>query len=419
MTGQAYAQSARIAKSLGPFAEYEKNKHSMIRVVERHLHSAEDKLQTSYLSQCAIAAWKEARDLGEEYGFRNAQTTLLAPTGTVSFLMGCDTTGIEPMLGVVVYKKVVGEGVLMMPSGIVGPALKNLGYGDDEVDSMLEHIEKTGNIHTSSLLKEEHRNVFAGALGDYAIRPEGHVDMACAVQPFLSGSISKTVNMEETSTPSDIADIYHRAWKGGMKCVSIYRSGCKLSQPVATDLSHKDKFRGMRWGERRCIPDTSRAQRHKFRIAQLKGYIHPGEYGNGELAEFFIRISKQGSFLQGMADSLATSVSLGLQHGVPLATYCDKFIGARFEPAGFTGHEGIGISHSLVDYVFRWLKIEYLDSQVYDPETKDDAVKGEPIPVVDISSSFDGPPCTNCGALTKRSGVCYVCSNCGETTGCS
>ena len=215
----------------------------------------------------------------------------------------------------------------------------------------------------------------------------------------------------------DIADIYLRAWKGGMKCVSIYRSGCKLSQPVATDLSHKSKFKGMRWGQRRCVPDTSRAQRHKFRIAQLKGYIHPGEYDNGELAEFFVRISKQGSFLQGMADSLALAVSLGLQHGVPLSTYCDKFIGSRFEPSGFTAHEGIGISHSLVDYVFRWLDIEYLKTKDT-VEVKKEQTR-EPIPVVDISSSFDGPPCTNCGALTKRSGVCYVCSNCGETTGCS
>lgn len=421
MGGEAYAQSARIAKVVGPFEEYEKNKHSMIRVIERHLHAAENRLSlldTTWSSQ-AIGAWVMARNLGEKYGFRNAQTTLLAPTGTVSFLMGCDTTGVEPMLGVVVYKKVVGEGVLMMPSGIVGKSLHNLGYSDEDVESILNHIKSTGNIHTSSLLKKRHRNVFAGALGDYAIRPEGHVDMACAVQPFLSGSISKTVNMEESSTPSDIADIYLRAWNGGMKCVSVYRSGCKLSQPVATDLKHKDKFRGMRWGQRRCIPDTSRAQRHKFRIAQVKGYIHPGEYENGELAEFFIRISKQGSFLQGMADSLATSVSLGLQHGVPLDTYCEKFIGSRFEPAGFTGHDGIGIAHSLVDYLFRWLKIEYLETPAVEEPEQGDPVMKVAIPVVDISSSFDGPPCTNCGALTKRSGVCYVCSNCGETTGCS
>ena len=414
MTGEAYLQSAKLAKAVGPFAEYDKNKHSMIRVIERHLHSSVDLLPPTEVAKSAIATWKEARELGEKYGFRNAQTTLLAPTGTISFLMDCDTTGIEPMLGVVVYKKVVGEGVLMMPSRVVGPALENLGYDKDEVESMLAHIKRTGNIHTSGVLKDEHRKVFAGALGEYAISPEGHVDMACAVQPFLSGSISKTVNMEETTTPKDVASIYMRAWKGGMKCVSIYRSNCKLSQPIATSLSHKDKFRDMKWGERRCVPDTSPAQRHKFRIAQLKGYIHPGEYDNGELAEFFIRISKQGSFLQGMADSLATSVSLGLQHGVPLETYCEKFIGSRFEPAGFTSHGEIGICHSLVDYVFRWLQLEYQEARAAD------AVQHkEPIPVVDLTSSFDGPPCPNCGALTKRSGVCYICSNCGETTGCS
>lgn len=419
MAGEAYVQSAKIARAVGPFEEYEKNKHSMLRVIDRHLNHAVEGLSPSATTTVAIEAWREARRLGEKYGYRHAQTTLLAPTGTVAFLMGCDTTGIEPMMGVVVYKKIVGEGILMIPNGIVGPALVNLGYSRTEIDLLMQHITLTGGIHGCGILKEEHRKVFAGSLGEHSIRPEGHVDMVCAVQPFLSGSISKTVNMSEDATPQDVADIYLRAWKGGMKCVAIYRSDCKLSQPVATDLEHKDKFRDMKWGQRRCIPDTSRAQRHKFRIAQVKGYIHPGEYDNGELAEFFIRISKQGSFLQGMADSLATSVSLGLQHGVPLATYCEKFIGSRFEPAGFTGHEGIGIAHSLVDYLFRWLKLEYLDSPVYDPETGDDDAVKEPIPVVDISSSFDGPPCTNCGALTKRSGVCYVCSNCGETTGCS
>jgi ribonucleoside-diphosphate reductase alpha chain len=415
MTAEAYITSAQLAKVLGPFERYYLNKHSMLRVISRHRHAAEDLLPRGLISEQAIASWKLAEEQGEKYGFRNAQTTLLAPTGTISFLMDCDTTGIEPMLNVVVYKKVVGEGLLMMPSRVVEPALRNLGYSSEEITSILDHIKKEGTIHTTDVLKEEDRSIFSGSLGHHSIKPEGHVDMVCAVQPFLSGSVSKTVNMANDCTLQDIWDIYMRAWKGGMKAIAIFRDKCKLTQPISTKLEKQDKFSEQKWGERKKLPHTRRGQVHKFSVAGQDGYLIPGEYPNGELAEIFVRVATQGSALCGWMDGFAMSVSFGLQHGVPLRTYCGKFIGATFEPNGFTDNEEIKVAKSLLDYIFRWLEMNYLAPRKASIEEE----QGKSIKVVDLTSSYDGPPCQNCGALTKRSGACYLCTNCGDTTGCS
>lgn len=428
MGGEAYAQSARLSRSMGPFSEYAKNRQSMLEVMNMHLDASRsipavfDSALNAIGSE-ATRSWAEAVALGKEYGYRNAQTTVIAPTGTISFLMGCDTTGIEPMLGCVVYKKVVGEGLLTMPNNIVEPSLHNLGYSDEQVKSILEHIQDHGTIHTAPELKEEHHAVFAEALGDNALRPEAHVDMMAAVQPFISGGISKTVNMPESATPQDIAEIYMRAWRKGLKCIAVFRNSCKLSQPINTELTDKSKFvSGLRWGDRRKIPDTRKSTTHKFSIAGLKGYITAGDYEDGTPAEVFLRVSKQGSFVNGVLEALATAVSVGLQHGVPLKLYVDKFRDQKFEPAGFTGNEDIRIAKSLPDYVFRWLEKHY-DSSAKESGEKANVIPIRALPdkrieVVDLSAAH-GPPCEGCGNLTRRSGSCYVCTNCGETTGCS
>jgi ribonucleoside-diphosphate reductase alpha chain len=420
--GEAYAQSARLARSMEPFSEYEKNRDGMLRVMEDHWAAAKkmdtlhDHKSLNEIGAQAKLSWREAVRLGETYGYRNAQTTVLAPCGTISFLMGCDTTGIEPMLGCVVYKKVVGGGLLTLPSEVVRPALENLGYDNDDVRSILAHIKETGNIHTAPKLYTAHKAVFAEALGDNAMRPEAHVDMMAAAQPFISGGISKTVNMPHDATVEDISEIYLRAWNKGLKCVAVFRDGCKLSQPINTKLVAKEKTKSLKWGERKRIDSTRPAWNHKFSIAGLKGYITTGTYGDGSPAEVFLRVSKQGSFVNGILEALATAVSLGLQHGVPLQLFVDKFKDQKFEPSGFTGNEDIRIAKSLPDYVFRWLEMHYNEMQELKAEPAQivAAVSDEAITVVDMS----GPPCSACGNLTKRSGACYVCTVCGDTTGC-
>jgi len=425
MGGRAYDQSAILAMAKGPFQEYEKNREPMLAVIERHLESAReipvpiDKPWTD-LAKSSMNAWISAYSNGKMWGFRNAQTTLLAPTGTISFLMDCDTTGIEPMLGVVVYKKIVGEGVLMLPSRVVGPALLNLGYDYDQIGEIENYIRNNGDIHGAPGFKEEHNEIFAGSLGSHALKPQGHIDMMAAVQPFLSGGISKTVNMPEDATSQDVADIYMKAWRGGLKCVAIYRSGCKLSQPVATKLEHKDGFSIRKWGERKDLPNTRNSVTHKFRVANVKGYITAGEYPDGTLAEIFVRISKQGSFLGGILECFAQSVSFGIQHGVPVKLLCDKFKGTSFEPAGFTGDDEISIAKSIIDYLFRWIELRYLsEEEPKKAEASGSTIVKPPIQVVDLTIAYDGPPCSDCGSLTKRSGSCFLCSNCGATTGCS
>lgn len=434
MGGEAYAQSARLAQKMGPFSEYEKNKEGMLGVMDKHVQAAKDLVAgpVTVFSKvmldvaCAgVESWKTARRLGREYGFRNAQTTVLAPTGTISFLMGCATTGIEPMLGCVVYKKVVGEGLLTLPNHIVEPALVNLGYSVDAVSEMLEYVTEHGTLISCPILKNEHKAIFAESLGPYALRPEAHVDMMAAAQPFLSGGISKTVNMPSDATPQDIADIYYRAWSKGLKCIAVFRDGCKLSQPINTKLtSETGKLAEpveLMWGDRKRIEDTRKAWNHKFSISGLKGYINTGAYEDGTPAELFLQVSKQGSFVGGIVDALAMSVSLGLQHGVPLKMYVDKFKDLKFEPSGFTGNEDIRIAKSLPDYVFRWLEQHYENLATQTKETgvapTTEEVKGLMVGGADLSMAH-GPPCSNCGNLTIRSGACYLCTACGDTTGC-
>lgn len=419
MTAAAYRKSADLARVRGPFSEYDKNKEAMLNVIRKHWDAAK-RLPSALarewqpLFESAYSLWREAYELGKVHGYRNAQVTVIAPTGTISFLMGAETTGIEPMLGCVVYKKVVGEGLLILPNGIIRPALENLGYDETRIGPILAHIQSKNTIHGAPGFESRHEAIFAEALGDHAIRPEGHIDMMVAVQPFISGGISKTVNMPKTATPRDVADIYMRAWKGHLKCVAVYRDGCKLSQPISTEFSEKSKAeKGLVWGSRRRMPKTRNSKTHKFTIGQQEGYLTAGLYPDGGLGEIFIETSKQGSALMGFVDAWATAVSIGLQYGVPFTVLKDKFTDMKFEPDGLTDCDEVRIAKSIPDYVFRWLERNIVNSS--SAESPVEAVLDQK----ELSKSLDGPPCSKCGNLTKRAGSCYCCQNCGTTTGCS
>jgi ribonucleoside-diphosphate reductase alpha chain len=362
MTGTAYRMSAQLASICGPFSEYEKNKEPMLNVIRKHWDAAKrlPSLVTKEwqnIVEASYFVWGDAYELGKKHGFRNAQVTVIAPTGTISFLMGADTTGIEPMLGCVVFKKVVGEGLLVLPNRVIRPALENLGYDQTHINSILAHIQKKNTIHGAPGLDSKHERIFSEALGDYALPPDAHVDMMAAVQPFISGGISKTVNMPENSTPQQIAEIYSRAWRQGLKCVAIYRDKCKKSQPISTDVTDNSKNQSkLKWGDRRKMEKTRPSITHKFSIGSQEGYLTVGLYPDGTLGEIFIETSKQGSALMGFVDAWATAVSIGIQHGVPFDVLMEKFQDMRFDPSGFTGEDNIQMAKSIPDYIFRWLE---------------------------------------------------------------
>jgi len=426
MGGRAYMQSAELANVKGPFSEFEINKEDMTKVISNHYDKAhetfplEDEGIFGELYYAAVEAWELAYRVGKEFGYRNAQTTVLAPTGTISFLMNADTTGVEPMLGVVTLKKAVGEGFLTIPNNTIKPALENLKYTDLEVKAILKHITDHRTIHDCPQFKKEHGPIFAEALGDHALRPEAHVDMMAAVQPYLSGGISKTVNMPKTATVEDIANIYMRAWKKGLKCLAIYRDGCKGSQPISVKTEEKKTDQPVLWGTKRRLAVTRKGYTHKFRVGDVKGYLTVGLYPDERVGEIFIRVSKQGSFIAGMIESFAQSFSKALQHGAHLDDLVETFKGVRFEPSGFTGYTPIPVAKSILDYVARFLEIEHLGVPAVTATTSEEPqdivarTKSSPIPVVDLS----GDPCRSCGGPTKRTGSCYTCIGCGDTTGC-
>ncbi len=429
MGGAAQKTSAELARVLGPFSEFERNRSQMLDVIGMHWDAAK-RLPTaitkewSALIRVAYELWRDAHELGTKYGYRNAQVTVLAPTGTISFLMGADTTGIEPMLGVVVYKKVVGEGLLVLPNGVVEPALKSLGYTPDKISQILEHIRKTGSLHTApDFDRARHGAIFAEALGEFALKRNAHIDMMAAVQPFISGGISKTVNMPKDCTWQDIAGIYMRAWKAGLKCVAVYRDGCKLSQPIATELTEKGKAvlkKDLAWGQRKKLPETRSSKTHKFDLAGHEGYITVGMYDDGEPAEIFIRMAKQGSTLNGLLEAWAIAVSIGLQYGVPLETFVDKYQDMKFEPSGFTSNEDIRMAKSIPDYIFRWVNhLLGKDKPEEEISRAIERAKAATLEAITAVGNLDGPPCTRCGHMTRRSGSCYCCTSCGTTTGCS
>ncbi|HEY3085016.1 MAG TPA: vitamin B12-dependent ribonucleotide reductase [Candidatus Dormibacteraeota bacterium] len=456
MTGRAFAQSARMAQVKGPFSEYAKNREPMLRVMDKHRDAAYQ-LSTSAESADVVSAarstWDEAVKLGRAHGYRNAQATVLAPTGTIGLMMDCDTTGIEPDLALVKYKKLVGGGLLKIVNTTVPAALRKLGYDETKVKEIVEYIDENDTIEGAPHLQDEHLKVFDCAFkpvkGSRSIASMGHVRMMAAVQPFISGSMSKTVNLPTEATLEDIQQTYMESWKLGLKCIAIYRDGCKRSQPLSTSLDKEKKkdadveYRVVR----RKLPDERKAVTHKFDVAGHEGYLTVGLYEDGTPGELFVTMAKEGSTISGLMDAFATQTSYALQFGVPLKFMVDKFSHMRFEPSGFTRNKEIPIAKSLVDYIFRWMASHFLPVeeqdevgivrreepsasapvQVADPKPTDPEFKviATPKTTNGVSAqkiafvNTDAPSCPDCGSITVRSGSCYKCLNCGATTGCS
>jgi ribonucleoside-diphosphate reductase alpha chain len=426
MGGHAYATSAQIAKAKGAFSGYAQNKDDFLEVISMHRHLAEsldkEKLRSNLkpLVNAAYSSWVDAEKIGRQAGFRNAQVTVLAPTGTIGFMMDCDTTGIEPDIALVKYKKLVGGGVMKIINQTVPLALEVLGYELSERTDILAYIEKMGTIEGAPYLKEEHLAVFDCAFraqnGVRTILPMAHVLMMAAAQPFLSGAISKTVNMPTESTVEDIENVYLEAWKLGVKAVAIYRDGCKLSQPLSTSNTTV-----VPTAVRRRLSSERTAITHKFSFGGHKGYVTVGLFEDGTPGELFCTMSKEGSTISGLMDAFATAISLSLQYGVPLKVLVEKFSHTRFEPSGFTGNPQVPIAKSITDYIFRWLACKFLPEDQQLP-----VLPNEPVSAVKDefnqrmrSMQSDAPPCSNCGTITVRNGSCYRCYNCGSTSGCS
>jgi len=424
MCGTAYETSARIAGVVGPFAGYEKNRASMLGVVSMHKLRAYA-IPTgipSELLHAAQRAWDHAYSVGDKNGYRNAQVTVLAPTGTIAFMMDCDTTGIEPDIALVKHKSLVGGGVLRFVNQTVPRALEKLGYSAAARASILDYIEKNETIEGSPDLKPEHLPVFDCAFrakkGTRSIAPMGHVKMMAAAQPFLSGAISKTVNVPEDATVDDIYNVYFEAWKLGLKAIAVYRDGCKKAQPLSAGKETKTPAVVVGKPVRRALPAERDAKTHKFSIGGHEGYVTVGKYDDGTAGELFITMSKEGSTISGLMDTIATLTSIALQYGVPLETFVEKFSHMRFEPSGFTGNKEIPVAKSVVDYIFRWMGLRFLP-QAEAPTTPS---LPAPAPVIErevFAKQADAPSCSGCGTIMVRAGSCYACPNCAATSGCS
>lgn len=429
MGGAAQKQSALLAEVRGPFEAFEINREAMLGVVKKHLNAAK-RIPTPMAKQYhalidrAPDVWAEAYALGKRCGFRNAQVTVLAPTGTISFLMMADTTGVEPNIALVRFKKLVGGGVERLATPSVEQALGNLGYEEMDVKAILAYIAEKGKIQGAPGFDyARHGGVFPAAIGPDALRAEAHILMMGAVQPFLSGGISKTVNMPNDCTVEDIERIYMLAWKQGLKCVAVYRDGCKLSQPISTDnKTLEGRAKSLAWGDRRKLPDERKAETIKMNIGGTDMYVTPGFYEDGTLGEIFVRVAKQGSTLNGIIDAWATAVSIGLQHGVPLITYIEKFSDQEFPPNGFTNHPVVRRARSIPDLVAQMLALKYAPEARHMLRMREapDAHAAEEAKLLPMKpAEFNGPPCSRCGNMTKRSGSCFLCTACGDTTGCS
>jgi ribonucleoside-diphosphate reductase alpha chain len=443
MTGEAYLQSARIAARLGPFPAYSGNRESFIEVMRMH-RAALQNINPNRVPANLLHAAQECWDLvvleGTVHGFRNAQATVLAPTGTIGFMMDCDTTGVEPDLALVKFKKMVGGGMMKIVNNTVPAALGKLGYGEAEIQAITRFIDENGTIEGAPKVKPEHLPVFDCAFkpqrGTRSIHHMGHVKMMGTVQPFISGAISKTVNVPESITVEQIADLFTQAWKMGVKAIAIYRDNSKKTQPLnaARGANSKDpvpQFKPVR----RKLPSERKAITHKFSIGGHEGYITVGMYDDGQPGEIFLVMAKEGSAISGMMDSFATAISLALQYGVPLKVLIDKFSHVRFEPSGHTGNPEIHFAKSIVDYIFRWLASKYLSTEeqlqtgvhvINKPSMSGGeeaaGAKAGTDPMKDFKSMYaldDAPTCAGCGSIMVRNGSCYKCMNCGETSGCS
>ncbi len=430
MTGEAYNQSARLAERVGPFPSFEENRSCMLEVMELHreeLKKINRELVPNYLIESAKNIWDEVLFLGEKYGFRNAQATVLAPTGTIGFMMDCDTTGIEPDLSLVKIKSMVDGGSMTIVNKTVPRALKNLGYKEEEIQNIINYINENGTIEGAPFIKEEDLPVFDCAIkpvkGERFISYMGHIYMMAAVQPFISGAISKTVNVPEFITVEEIMDIYIRSWKLGLKAIAIYRDKSKAHQPLSSGKTSK-KQEVLMVPKRRKLPDERKAFTHKFEVGGHQGYITVGMYEDNKPGEIFLTIAKEGSTISGLMDAFATSISIGLQYGVPLETFVEKFAFMRFEPQGMTKNPRIRFANSLVDYIFRYLASKFLSEEEQEtygikPEKQDKQLELFSNSQEKNITAQDGPPCMNCGAIMERSGSCFRCPQCGSTSGCS
>jgi len=501
LTGQAYLQSSRIAaqcKALPAAGEklaemiadqkieggacpgFYANREPFLEVIRMH-RAAVDKIGKTVspaLLDAARTCWDEALASGEKHGYRNAQVTVLAPTGTIGFMMDCDTTGIEPELALVKFKSLVGGGMIKIVNQTIAPALFKLGYNNEEVDAIVNFIEETGTVEGAPHVKEEHLAVFDCSfkprMGSRTIHWMGHLKMMAAAQPFISGAISKTINMPESASVADIEQAYIEAWKQGIKAVAIYRDNSKVAQVLSTSETGKKEEPGKQAerdevveeddmaapprAHRHKLPDERLSITHKFNIGGHEGYITVGLYKNGMPGELFITMAKEGSSISGLVDSFATAVSISLQHGVPLQLLCKKFAHTRFEPSGWSHNPDIGFAKSIMDYIFRWLELRFLtgkqqelfndlrprtvaeleaerleaqtpsaeiaDAQPSLPLTVEPAHASKPAvhastALSDFVDLGDAPSCHVCGAIMTRNGSCYRCSSCGSTSGCS
>ncbi len=490
MTGHAYATSARTAGRMGPHEGYAENAEPMLNVLRMHRDAAyaiDDSRAPATILDAARDAWNQAVELAERHGVRNAQASVLAPTGTIGLLMDCDTTGIEPDLGLVKFKKLVGGGDMSIVNQTVPRALHRLGYAEDQVAAIVSYIDEHKSIVGAPDLRSEHLSVFACSMGDNVIHYLGHVRMMGAVQPFISGAISKTVNMPEDATIEDVENLHMDAWRLGVKAVAIYRDNCKVGQPLSTakkegemssssvvatdsvaaelytritkletalELAKREGNHVVVGAVRERMPRRRTSSTFSFRVADCEGYVTVGEYEDGRPGEVFIKVSKQGSTLAGIMDAFSVSISLGLQHGVPLATYVRKYVNMKFEPSGMTDDPDLRIASSLVDYIFRRLALDYLDASEREeigvlstserlqptlPEIVEQVTPSvgvslqptlgellEPPParadeptLLRRPEQRDAPMCYQCGNIMQQSGSCFVCPSCGSTSGCS
>jgi ribonucleoside-diphosphate reductase alpha chain len=448
MTGEAYLQSAKIAGELGPCAGFEINRKPFLDVMRMHRDAVKRISRKSIPAEMYDAAWNvwsDAVDLGVLHGYRNSQASVLAPTGTIGFMMDCDTTGIEPDLALVKYKKLVGGGTIKIVNNTVPPALRKLGYDDPSVKSIVEYLNDRGTIEGAPGLRPEHLTVFDCAFkptnGTRSIHYMGHLKMMGAVQPFISGAISKTVNLPSAVTVEEIEQAYIEGWRLGLKAVAVYRDGSKRTQPLSTSASEK-KPAGVVVESRpvrRHLPVERHSITHKFGVAGHEGYLTIGMYEDGNPGEIFIVMAKEGSTLSGVMDSFATTCSMALQYGVPLKVLVDKFSHTRFEPSGFTSNPQVPYAKSIMDYIFRYLASKFLPAdearalgvQIDEPPLTPLTVQSPPLTIgraaatpakkgalVDIEDR-DAPVCFECGSLMVRNGACYKCLNCGSTSGCS
>ncbi|MFR9729238.1 vitamin B12-dependent ribonucleotide reductase [Saccharopolyspora sp. MS10] len=473
MTGTAYKRSAELAGAVGPYEGYARNAEAHQRVMRKHA-AANDLIRTYHrndvtVHKLATRVWQEGLEIGSRSGWRNAQASLLAPTGTIGLMMDCDTTGVEPDLALVKFKKLVGGGSMQIVNQTVPRALKSLGYQDEQIEAIVEYIAEHGHVVDAPGLRPEHYEVFDCAMGERSIAPMGHVRMMAAVQPFLSGAISKTVNMPEAAAVSDVEEIYFEGWRLGLKALAIYRDNCKVGQPLSAGKGGKEsgekavekqiEYRPVR----KRLPKKRPSQTVSFTVGGAEGYLHAGSYPDDGLGEIFVKLGKQGSTLAGVMDAFSMSISVGLQYGIPLEFYVSKFQNLRFEPAGMTDDPDVRMAGSVLDYLFRRLALDYLpyekraqlgiftseertaqtadydggptggaevdldtmrstvESSTTERREGDDHRAGSSTELLELrlGKAADAPLCMTCGTKMRPSGSCYLCEGCGSTSGCS